>query len=100
MGPGDLDGKLSVSLRRAVPFPSLFMLESPGKPGERGPGVPAWMGVDGEESNVEFTVVRRVKGAGLSELPSSLAVLVLLKVGASNPDAPFVVGNPEISGPL
>jgi len=58
--------------------------------------MPQMVGVVGEESNPDLTGVWSVNGAGLKELPSSLAVLVLFNVGANKPDAPFVVGNPDI----
>ena len=62
--------------------------------------MPERVGVVGEWSNLDFTGVWSIKGGGLKEPPSSLTVLVLLKVGGSSPDAPFVVGNPEMLGPF
>jgi hypothetical protein len=53
--PGGLDGALS--LRRIVPFTlvsSLFVVEFPGKPGERGLGTPERVGVVGEGSNPDL----------------------------------------------
>jgi hypothetical protein len=83
-----------------TPVSGFFVFESLGVTGDKDLCMPGQVGVVGEWSNPDFNGVWSVKGAGLSELPSSLTVLVLFSVGANKPDAPFVVGNPETFGPF
>lgn len=58
--PGGLNGALSVSLRRAVPFmlvSNLLMVESPERPAEKGLGKPERVEMVGEGSKPDFTGV-------------------------------------------
>jgi len=101
MGLNELGGEISTLPSRVAPFAlvsGLFAVEPPGKPGGKDLGMPAGVGVVREGSNPDLIGVWSFNGPGLNEFPSSLAVLVRLKVGFSNPDAPFIVGNPEMLG--